>query len=268
MIWERIRRDSARVDLPTPADTAAGDLSGGYIVRHEGGPEGDGSDFTTASNTYYRFHYPRVGTITPEQMQYVRDAWQAMEDSLMVDAPGYAAVIDEASWVDRAIVEEVTNNWDGYVHSIYMTKDADADGGRVGMGPLWDFDLAFGNGNVTGYNCRTDTWAYQIQRGHPDEVPAYWLALWADPGFRAAWRYRYLELRQGPLAAGTFDTRIARWAVFTAAARARDQARWPTLGTPLFPNCTTEPRYDAELTYLRGWIAARVAWLDAQAALP
>jgi hypothetical protein len=256
MVWERIRHDADRVDVP-------------YLVRHEGGPEGDGSDFITTAGTYYRYHYPHADTITPDQAAYVHDAWQAMEDELAADPAGYAAVIDEASWVDRAIVEEVTNNWDGYVHSVYMTKAADADGGRIGMGPLWDFDLAFGNGNVTGYNCLTTTWAYQIQRGYPDDVPAYWLGLWADDGFAHAWKCRYQALRDDALADATFETRVTAWAAFTATARARDQARWPTIGTPVFPNCTTQPTYDAELTYLRGWISARLAWLDGQAsALP
>jgi hypothetical protein len=266
MIWERIRRDPTRADLPAPAAAAPGDLSGGYLVRHEGGPEGDGSDFQTAAGTWYRFHYPDVARITADQAAYVRGAWQAMETALAADPAGYATTIDEASWVDRAIVEEVTNNWDGYVHSVYMTKAADADGGRIGMGPLWDFDLAFANGNVTGYNCRTDNWAYQIQRGAPDDVPAYWRALWADAGFRTAWKCRYQALRAGPLADATFAARIAAWSTWMTAARARDQARWPTIGTPIFPNCTTQPSYDAELTYLRDWITQRLTWLDAQAA--
>lgn len=267
MVWERIRRDRDRVDLPSPAATAAaGDLTGGYIVRHEGNGEGGGADFTTASNVIYTFHYPRPEVITAEQQQYIRGAFQRFEDALAAAPADYAAVIDEASWIDRSIVEEVTNNWDGYVHSIYMTKDADADGGRVGMGALWDFDLAFANGNVTGYNCRTDTWAYQIVRGYPDDVPDYWLALLAEPGFQRAWKCRYQALRATALAPSTFDARIATWVAFTAAARARDQATWPTIGQPVFPNCTTQPSYEAELTYLRTWITDRLAWLDAQAA--
>jgi hypothetical protein len=261
MLWERIRRDPARVDLPSPRPD---DLSGGYIVRHEGGPEGDGSDFTTESGVFYRYHSPSLDSITADERAYVQAAWQAMEDAVIADPR--TTVIDQLSWVDRAIVEEVTNNWDGYVHSIYMTKDADADGGRIGMGPLWDFDLAWGNGNVTGYNCRTDVWAYQIQRGFPDDVPAYWLALWADPAFLTAWKCRYQALRQGALADAVFDARIDTWVAFTAAARARDQARWPTIGQPVFPNCTTEPSYDAEITYLRAFIHDRLDWLDGQAA--
>ena len=266
MIWERIRRDSARVDLPKPAASAdLGDLTGGYIVRHEGGGKGGGRDFTLTSNRVYTYHFPDVPKITADQAAFVRGAWRLLEDALAADPAGDAAVIDEASWVDRGIVEELTNNWDGYVHSIYMTRDADAAGGRVGMGPLWDFDLAFGNGNVTGYNCQTDTWAYQIVRGYPDDVPSYWLDLYDDAGFLEAWKCRWQALRAGPLALSTFEDRIATWVTFTAAARARDQARWPTIGAPIFPNCTTEPSYDAEVTWLRDWIAARLAWLDAQA---
>jgi len=267
MVWERIRRDQARVDLPRPAASAAlGDLTGGYIVRHEGGGKGSGRDFTLTSNRVYTYHYPDVPRITADQSAFVRTAWQDLEDALAADPAGYAAVIDEASWVDHAIVEELTNNWDGYVHSIYMTRDPDAAGGRVGMGPLWDYDLAFGNGNVTGYNCQTDTWAYQIVRGYPDDVPSYWLDLYADAGFQRAWKCRWQQLRGGPLALATFEARIATWVAFTAAARARDQARWPTIGTPIFPNCTNQPSYDAEVAWLHDWIDARLAWLDAQAA--
>ncbi len=245
MVWERIRRDPARVDVSK---------TGGVIVRHEGGPEGDGSDFQTTSGVWYRYQYPKTPTAA------IATAWQAMEDAL---AGGDTSVIDVGSWVDRAIVEEVTNNWDGYVHSIYMTKDGD---GPIAMGPLWDFDLAFANGNVTGYNCMTNVWAYQIVRGYPDDVPAYWLARWTDPEFQRLWKCRYQELRAGALSDATFSTRIDTWVAFTADARARDQARWPTIGTSVFPNCTTEPTYDADVTYLRDWITARLAWLDAQAA--
>ena len=257
MVWERVRRDATRVDVPKV---------GGYIVRHEGGGEGNGEDFTTTAGTVYSYHYPDVTALTAEQQAAVRGAFQQLEDDLAANPAGYAAWIDETSWLDRGIVEEVTNNWDGYVHSIYMTLDTTLAAGRFGMGPLWDFDLAFANGNVTGYNCRTDNWAYQIQRGYPDDVPAYWRALYADAGFQHAWKCRYQALRAGPLAAATFDARIAAWTAFTAAARARDQQVWPTVGQMIFPNCTSQPTYDGEVTYLRDWIGARLVWLDAQAA--
>jgi hypothetical protein len=266
MVWERIRRDATRCDVPKPAaSAAAGDLSGGYIFRVESG-KGGNRDFTATSGRIYTYHYPDADVITTEQSAYLRNSVQAMEDGLQATPDAYATFIDEASWVDHGIVEELTNNWDGYVHSIYMTKRNDAAGGLFTMGPLWDYDLAFANADVTGYNCQTDNWAYQIVRSAPDNVPAYWLGLYANPDFQHAWKCRWQALRKGPISMATFDAQMAAWKAFTEGARARDQAKWPTLGMLIFPNCYSKPTYDEEITALHSWIDARVTWLDAQAA--
>lgn len=275
MVWERIRRDKTRCDVDKPAISAmAGDLSGGYILRHEGGGKGtetvDGvtypRDFTTAGGVVYTYHYPDADSITAEQSTYLQGLMQDFEDAMASDPAGHATWIDVVSWADRAIVEELTNNWDGYVHSVYMTKASAEDGGLLGMGPLWDFDLAFANGNVTGYNCNTDNWAYQIQRAWPDDVPDYWLALFADPGFQQAFKCRWQELRAGAIDLDLFGEQIDAWAAFTEGARVRDQARWNTLGQMIFPNCFSGPTYDDELALLTGWIDDRLTWLDSQAA--
>ncbi len=277
MVWERIRRDETRCDVDKPAATAkAGDVSGGYILRHEGGGKGpetvDGvvyeQDFATSNGYVYTFHYPDASKLTAEQSTYLRGYMQDFEDALQADPADHASWIDLPSWVDHAIVEELTNNWDGYVHSVYMTKASAEDGGRLAMGPLWDYDLAFANGNVTGYNCATDNWAYQNVRGAPDDMPTYWLSLFADAAFQGAFKCRWqaLRLRGGPISSDTWAARVASWVAYTAKARARDQVRWPTVGMMIFPNCFSRPSYDEEVTALMEWIDARVAWLDGQAA--
>jgi len=278
MLWERVRRAETRCDVDKPAATAMdGDVSGGYILRHEGGGKGpevvDGvmytQDFSTASGLVYTYHYPSAAKLSAEQSAYLPAYMQDFEAALAMQPGDYADWIDVGSWVDHAIVEELTNNWDGYVHSIYMTKEAEEDGGLLGMGPLWDFDLAFANGNVTGYNCATDNWAYQNVRGAPDNMPAYWLALFADPGFQAAFKCRWQALRAGAISDATFAERVATWVAFTAKARARDQVRWPTVGMQIFPNCFAPPTYEEEVAALLDWIEARIAWLDGQvAAMP
>jgi cysteine-rich repeat protein len=275
MVWERIRRDVARCNVDKPAATALdGDVTGGYIIRHEGGGKGTeivngmlyNRDFVLDSGLIYTYHYPDASELTPEQLAYVPDYMQAFEDAMDADPSVYPSWIDEMSWVDRAIVEELTNNWDGYVHSIYMTKDSVADGGLLGMGPLWDFDLAFANGNVTGYNCETNNWAYEILRPPPDEVPNYWLSLFADDEFRHAFKCRWQALRTGPISMATFESQTDAWVEFTADARVRDQAKWGTVGNMIFPNCFSAPTYLGEIDMLLGWITARIDWLDAQAA--
>ncbi|MBL9104472.1 MAG: CotH kinase family protein [Myxococcales bacterium] len=278
MLWERVRRDETRCDVDKPDKTAAeGDISGGYIFRHEGGGKGpevvDGMqydrDWSTSSGRVYTYHYPDSDKISPEQSAYLRDYVQGFEDAMQADPSAYVEWLDVPSWVDHGIVEELTNNWDGYVHSIYMTKEADEDGGLFGMGPLWDFDLAFANGNVTGYNCQTDNWAHQISRPYPDDMPTYWLQLYADPEFQRAFKCRWQELRGEAIAQATFEQQISAWVAFTAQARARDQMKWATVGQDIFPNCFSMPTYEEEVAGLMTWIDARVAWLDAQtAAMP
>ncbi len=278
MLWERIRRADTRCDVDKPAATAmAGDVSGGYIVRHEGGGKGpevvDGvvyeQDFVVNSGNVYTFHYPSASNLSAAQAAYLPGYMQDFEDALESDPAGHASWIDVPSWVDHAIVEELTNNWDGYVHSIYMTKASAEDGGLLAMGPLWDYDLAFANGNVTGYNCATDNWAYQNERGAPDNMPAYWLALFAEPAFQGAFKCRWQALRGGAIDSETFAARVATWVAYTAKARARDQVRWPTVGMQIFPNCFAPPTYDEEVAALLAWIDARIAWLDGQvAAMP
>jgi cysteine-rich repeat protein len=278
MVWERIRRDDTRCDVDKPAANAgAGDVSGGYILRHEGGGKGvevvNGvdypRDFAVSSGLVYTYHYPDADKITAEQSMYLRGFMQDFEDAMKAKPADHPTWIDVPSWVDHGIVEELTNNWDGYVHSVFMAKESAEDGGLLTMGPLWDYDLAFANGNVTGYNCQTDNWAHKIDRPAPDHVPQYWSALFADPSFQAAFKCRWQALRAGPISLDTFNMQIAAWKQFTAKARARDQAKWSTIGKSIFPNCFSEPTYDAEVASLLDWIEARIAWMDGQvAAMP
>jgi hypothetical protein len=269
MLFERIRRDGQRCDIAKPAATKSlGDLSGGYIFRVEGDKQEVGSlypqEFSLPSGRIYNYHYPKAESITAEQAKYLRDSVQGFEDAMKKDPRRYGDWIDVGSWVDHAIVEELTNNWDGYVHSVYVIKEATKDGGKLVMGPLWDFDLAFANGNVTGYNCRTDNWAYQNKRPAPDDVAPYWLQLFAQPDFQEAFKCRWRALRKDALSLSTLDARMAAWSIFTAEARARDQAKWATMGKSIFPNCFAKASYADETAALREWIVARVEWLDAE----
>ncbi len=273
MLWERVRRDETRCDVDKPAKTMTdGDITGGYILRHEGGGKGqetiDGvpydRDWAAASGRIYTYHYPDVDKLSPEQTTHIHDRIDAFESAIQTDPADHAAWIDVQSWVDHGILEELTNNWDGYVHSVYMVQASAADGGLLHMGPLWDFDLAFANGNVTGYNCATDNWSHQNVRPFPDDVPSYWLALYADPEFQRAFKCRWQSLRSGPISLATFQARVDAWKSFTAAARARDNARWNTIGMNIFPNCFSHPTYDEEVAALLAWIDARITWLDGQ----
>ena len=60
---------------------------------------------------------------------------------------GYSKYIDVNSFIDLYIINELSRNIDGYRLSTYMYKDRDDNGGKLTMGPFWDYNLAFGNAN-------------------------------------------------------------------------------------------------------------------------
>lgn len=97
---------------------------------------------------------PDITTKYSEQMReimtFVRNA-----DAAIVSGSGYEEYIDIDSMVDWFIIAELTNNTEmAFYRSCYFYKPA---GGKIKMGPVWDFDMAFGNhrGDISDY----DGWA-------------------------------------------------------------------------------------------------------------
>ncbi|MGB1123457.1 MAG: hypothetical protein ACPG08_08020, partial [Flavobacteriales bacterium] len=51
--------------------------------------------------------------------------------------------------------------------------------------------------------------------------------------------------------------------ILLAEAQIRDHIRWPRLGQYVWPNAFIGATYEEEMTFMRDWIDARLAWLDA-----
>ena len=72
---------------------------------------------------------------------YMKQTEEAIKSGVYSEAAKYLDMEAMAKWY---IVEELAMNTDSRFHaSCYMYKDA---GGKLKMGPVWDFDLGFGNG--------------------------------------------------------------------------------------------------------------------------
>jgi hypothetical protein len=282
---EKIKRDRGRIVLPRAGADAAGDLSGGYIVKAEAGGEGMPGEtpardwVSSVEPRVWSYHEPRFDEITAAQRQYIRDHLTKFEtlarSARFTDGKdGYAAWIDVASWVDFALVQELTANVDAYFKSVYLVKQPDGAGGKLVAGPIWDFDLAFGNVTFREGN-RHDIWAHGANRFMPwskspytppsfvSRVPTYWEKLWAERPFQGLVRCRWQELRKGAFATGAVHARIDGWGTKLAAAQARDQALWKSLALDVNSNAYLPATYAAELKYLKDWIDRRTRWIDA-----
>lgn len=275
VLIERVRRHDQRVKLPRPADTpAAGDITGGYIFRMDLG-EGSPTDRTPrdwlspVSRSVYSYHYPRFDRITGEQKAYLQDHVARFETMMRSshwnDARnGYRRWLDLRSWVDFALIQELSLNPDAYFKSIYLQKQPRSMGDRIVIGPLWDFDLAFGIAEFRDAR-NIESWAHTMNRfgGEPvahdptrkaPYVPEFWERLWTDPGFHQALRCRWQDLRQGPLRLPDVHGTIDRWVDRLEEVLARDAARWPDL-----PKNTWTGGAD----FLKTFLEKRMTWMDA-----
>jgi len=261
-VTERPEIDPDRVAYPEAAPDASGDLSGAYLFKYEGGA-GTGAGWRSARGVRYDFQDPSGDVITEAQVAWLSRWMDDFEAGILRgDAP--EKWIDVRSFTDAVIVNELSRNIDAYRRSTFFTKVPDADGGLLHAGPAWDYNLAWGNADFCAGD-RVEGLVWEEDELCPDahQIPAWYLKLLRDPRFTAPLRCRWEDLRGGVLADGAIGATIDTLATPLAAAEARDQAIWRTLGVDIWPNAYVGATWADELDYL-GWFATqRAAWLDA-----
>ncbi len=98
--------------------------------------------FYTTLCKYVKVKAPDSDTLTKDQVAYIREYVKKADEAVM-KGEGYEEYIDLQALIDWVIVHELYYNIDcAFRRSCYFTKDA---GGKLTMGPVWDFDNAFGN---------------------------------------------------------------------------------------------------------------------------
>src|SRR5258706_598345 len=85
-------------------------------------------------------------------------------------AIGYSQYIDVLSWIDYHIMTELTYNVDEWYLSTYLSKDR---GGKLKLGPFWDFDRSLGNTTQIG-GAGTTGW-------YSDALTAFFAGYWGLP---------------------------------------------------------------------------------------
>jgi len=249
---ERISRGTGRIDLPRSRRRAGEDS--GFIAKLDRlDPDAREVHFTTTGGERVILVYPSAKDVTEEQVRYLEDYLEAFESALATGV--YPEFIDVDSWVDGMILQELGKNVDAYRSSTYIHK---FPAGKLRLGPVWDFNQAYGNAS---YDLQASLIAgWRVSRARPG---SWFSRLFADEAFRSRLRSRYRALREGPLA----DAAILGF-VDAEAARLRDAAsrnfeRWPILGEVVLGNPDPPPgSYDGEVALLEDWLRSRFQWID------
>lgn len=261
VLFEKIKQDDSRVDISrlTSKDISGDALTGGYILKIDKDVGNSNESFYSSySNTDFLYHYPDHDDMLPEQKTYIQNYIREFEAALFFDhyqdpQKGYYRYIDMNSFVDYMIVNEIAKNIDAYRWSSFMYKKRDSRGGKLFMGPVWDFNVAFGNADyLGGYHTR-----YHVVYNH-----IWWTRLNTDPVFTNALLTRWNELRSEKLSNQRVLSMIDSLANSLKESSERNFARWDILGEYIWPNYYIGDSYFDEINFLKNWIIDRLHWLD------
>jgi CotH kinase protein/Secretion system C-terminal sorting domain len=276
-LGEKIKQGKNRVDIAKLkiTDNTGDDVTGGYIVKIDkttgGASRGWNSNYySSILKVYFQVDYPKIEDITDQQFTYIKNYVNNFEDRLKGNdfkdpEKGYAKVIDSDSFVDYFLINELTRNVDGYRLSTYMHKEKDSKGGKLTMGPAWDFNLAFGNADYCD-GWKTFGWAYQFNDACPSDgaggVPFWWARLLNDDKFQLKLKSRWKDLRKDALSNNRINSLIDSSTNLLKDAQIRNFNKWPIWSMYVWPNKYIASNYADEINYTKNWIKDRLAFMD------
>ena len=225
----------------------------GFLLEVDAKADTSDITFKTAHMRYpFNIKDPDVA-VGDENYNYVYSFFSAA-DKVLYGAnfrdpqEGYTKYIDSESFVDWYLINEIARNNDAIMFtSCYMNL---ARGGKIKMGPLWDFDIAFGNIN---FNNNWLTEGYWIK-------DANWISrMFEDPAFvqkvKARMNFYYNNKQQ-------WLNQIDLMANYLAYSQAANEDIWHTMNAKIWPVYVICGSYDAEVDRLKQWLSDRLDWLQ------
>ena len=284
---EKIKRDENRVNI---TKLEVDSVDGGYILKIDK-PTSDGwdycntcyensfsfrSNFDTSGNiseespTHFIYHYPKPSDINNNQKSHISSIINEFESILSSDnfddpETGYQSIIDIDSFIDFFIMNEITKNIDGYRLSTFINVDIDK---KIKMGPIWDFNLAFGNADYCD-GANTQGWMYNFNSICPGDVwqvPFWWRRLMESVYFKQRLKEKWQLYRSNNLSNLNIESQIDSYVEYlnTNNVVSENFYKWPILSKYVWPNYFIGATHESEINYLKGWINQRLNWLDGQ----
>lgn len=144
LLSDQIEVTNDRVDIEEKSE----DIDTGYLLEYDRGLfnvglEESGENYFLIEDVPFVIKSPdwEDSHYSTNQKQFIVDYMNLVYDTI-TSQEDYSHLIDEASFIDWFIVNEVFKNVDSGYSSVYFYKDK---GEILKMGPVWDFDLSSGN---------------------------------------------------------------------------------------------------------------------------
>lgn len=184
---------------------------------------------------------------------YIKDLLEDFETALYGPSyrsptAGYAKYIDIDSFIDWYLINEINKNTDSQSWSSMFLNVM--PGEKIKMGPLWDFDLSFGN---------VDYSDAQYSEGFWIKSHAWYQRLFQDPDFveKVKLRFSYFKQNQDVILA-----KIDGYGEQLKWAQQANDDQWQTIGRAVWPNPVVFDTYQKEVDHLKSWYSDRMEWLQ------
>lgn len=197
--------------------------------------------------------YPRKRDMTKKTREWLKDDINEMEKllySLDYDEwdYGYTNFLDVDSFVDYVVINEFSLNLDAGSYSTYAYKTL---GGKLSMGPVWDFNNAFGMYDVNKQE-------FFMQR------KPWFVMLMKDEKFVKRVIGRYRALRKTYLSEDYLMNYIDETRAYLGPAVKRNFAKW---GYTVEAESVNDPRkdidsYDKAVDQLKSFMKKRLRFMD------
>jgi hypothetical protein len=265
LLVERIKIAPGRLELAElePHHNQEPEVSGGYIFKKDRLGPGE-SGFRLDRGNLYAFVRPQEDQITIEQRNWLRDHLNEVDNAIMgpdfLDPQkGYRAYIDPATFIDYHLITELTKQIDGYRLSTFFHKDRN---GKLRLGPIWDYNLSWGNANYQD-GWKTDGWYYNTINSE-EYLNGWFTRLFEDEAFEKQYRRRYTQLRQDVFSNTHIISKLREKEQMLNEAAARNFVRWPVMGRYVWPNWFIAANYADEINWMQQWMEQRLIWMDSQ----
>lgn len=186
---------------------------------------------------------------------YITDTEAALFGDNFADPQlGYAAYIDVESAINYFLINELFKNPDGAVASFYLYKKRN---GKLFFGPIWDFDLAFGN---AGYDDVDKTYGWHVRKA------AWFDRLFQDAAFKAKVKTRWNSLKAEGKLEYIFQYAEAR-ATWLDKQQKKNYLLWSITDFAdwiLHGSHGGTGSYEAEVKEMIRWQRERYQWIDTE----
>lgn len=192
--------------------------------------------------------------VNDDSYRYVKD-YVATVDSVLYSESfsdpnnGWTKYADLNSFVEWYLINEISKNTDSQMFtSCYMNLKR---GDKLKMGPLWDFDIAFGNSDYIDRN--PEGWWVKH---------AKWFSrMFEDPAFVAKVKERFNYFygkREDIMREINANAKYLKYAV------QENENKWHTFYTYTWPNYDIWGSYNNEVQSMKEWLNARFEWLKGE----